>query len=355
MVHYSATGVRLDDIQDEDFYISIWKTEDGMDSYFFTGDGIFYDLDNLCVNLYDLLTATIFDVNDYYARLPIEPQWFRGSGIDSELEVTKECYEQYLQAIMYGQNDDGKDNNIECGQTIANLAAPFQPISRYLYLYELHALVGYIQNNIISVQQSIADFYILLAEYKDLGWRLLDDDGEHCFLGAGGSCVRIFNALNAIIITINSIFDLIAKLSFETQNMPEHFENKVVKMKCNKIIFNYGRNDKCTGKLDIKNTIFEQSKNIKMVVELRNELIHNSSWQDVNKVYVRYKNAIRVEKFILIPDFTEDGQLIRSGNRNHFFSQENKINLMLPQIISEIMNRIYVTLEKIGLELGKAK
>ena len=96
--------------------------------------------------------------------------------------------------------------------------------------------------------------------------------------------------------------------------------------------------------MNIAGTIFETNKNIKLVNELRNELIHNSSWQSINKLYVHYKQNEIVEKYILIPDFDECGTIIRSGNRNHFFSQENKINEMLPEMLEDILKRIHKTL-----------
>ena len=343
---YLSNGIKARQFKEDDFSVTKWVSSDGMESYSFTGDEIFYEIDDLCVNLYDRLAEAIFDLEEYRRNLSFEPIWLRESGIDSEVVISKEKYEKYLQVTLYERNV-GED---EILKFISETAKPFQPISRYIYLYDLQVLLGYIQNNIISIRQSVADFYIALAEYSVL-IRDIEDTDEHCFFGSGQTSVKVFKALNSIIITIVSTFDLISKLTNEVQQIPQNFESRILKLKSGKIIFNYGQNDRIVMNLDTKNTIFEQSRIIKMVVELRNELIHNSTWQSVNKIYVRYKDREIIEKFILIPDIDENGQIIRSGSRNHFFSQENKINEMLPQILDEIMLRILQTLYNINVEI----
>ena len=64
------------------------------------------------------------------------------------------------------------------------------------------------------------------------------------------------------------------------------------------------------------------------------------------KAYERIENGVAVEKFLLFPDMTA-GRFDRFGNRNLFFSREDKINERLPEILEEFQARLQVTLESI--------
>jgi hypothetical protein len=348
MIYYSQKGIRINGFVEDTFCIAKHENLNGIDTNSFTGDEIFYEIDNTCVKLYDALTKTIFDINQYYALRPLEPIWYSECGIDSESGSSKDFFDRCVQASV-----NEIEQTDEIGKILASSSSIFHPVSRYIYLYDLHALLGYIQNNIISIKQNVEDFYILLGEYTDVNMPYIDTAEDNYYFTSGGKCVKLFNSLSAIIITMNSVFDLISKLTFEVGNIPDSFGNKVHKFKCNNTTFVYGRNDRIFGDMNIEGTIFETDKNIKLVTELRNELIHNSSWQSINKLYVHYKQNEIVEKYILIPDFDETGTIIRSGNRNHFFAQENRINEMLPEILEDIMKRIHKTLCNIMSNVDK--
>lgn len=72
------------------------------------------------------------------------------------------------------------------------------------------------------------------------------------------------------------------------------------------------------------------------------------------KAYERIENGVVVEKFLLLPDMTE-GRFERFGNRNLFFSREEKINERLPEILMEFQVRLTVTLERILHQLPQAE
>ena len=350
MIHYSEKGIPINIPIDESFYITKYNNSNGVSSCTFKGDSIFYEIDDICVGLYDTVLKCIFDEVLYYQYSPLEPLWYRQSGIDSESVISKTFYEQYVQEALNGNfNLDG------ISQTMDLILQKLKPVSRYIYLYDLHALIGYVQNSVISIMQNVKDFYTMLAEYEDMNidvWRKeIENDlsrfDEKYYFASGGECVKIFNSLSGIVISLCSTFDLLSKLTYEVEHLPQNFGNKLEKFKCNNIIFTYERNNRVFGTMDITDTIFETNKNIKLISDLRNELIHNSSWQNVNKIYFHYNQNKLIEKFILIPDFDSEGNIVRSGNRNHFFSQENKINELLPKILDDIMLRIYNTLRKI--------
>ena len=319
--------------------------------YLFDSD-IFYDISALCSQISDGLLKRLFDEDEYYNKIALEPWWFLAAGIDSELTVSKEGYEAIL-ADFKGEEKDEKDDGVNCEITEYKnaVAKMFTPISKYIYLYDLRTFLSHIQNDLLLIQQNFIDFYTLLVEENEMEAHIEKvDDIKYHFI-SGGATVKIYNALNAIIITCNSVFDLLAKLLYEVRNMESVFGDKIVKFKSGHTLFCCDRNDRCTKGLSKENSIFESNRSIKIFTELRNELVHNSTWQSVNKIYYKYENGKLVEKFILMPDFDETGKLVRSGNRNRFFSQGNKINILLPEMLQDIFKRIYATLELINSTL----
>ena len=88
--------------------------------------------------------------------------------------------------------------------------------------------------------------------------------------------------------------------------------------------------------------MFEKCKLIDTIEALRNEVVHNGSWELNPKVFLVFKEGEIVERFFLFPDI-EQGHLATVKNRRHFFSSNNKVNNILPKIHMEFMNRVINT------------
>ena len=102
--------------------------------------------------------------------------------------------------------------------------------------------------------------------------------------------------------------------------------------------------------MDINNDLtvkYYLTKDISILLSMRNEIIHNSSWDQMQTVYVNVKNGVIRERYILFPDITAEGTLDKCYNRNHFFSQGNKFNEMLPDLYFTWIKKIIKTLERI--------
>ena len=100
-------------------------------------------------------------------------------------------------------------------------------------------------------------------------------------------------------------------------------------------------------KLDInetEGTIFEKCELISNVESIRNEIVHNGTWELTPKIYIRFNDGEEAERFMLFPDM-EQGHLSTVINRRHFFSGNVKINDIFPAIHLEfkyrLMNTIY--------------
>ena len=90
-------------------------------------------------------------------------------------------------------------------------------------------------------------------------------------------------------------------------------------------------------------TLFEAVEIISLIECLRNEVVHNGTWEESPKVYVKIVDGKIVERFVLFPDFI-DGRLDCFKNRKRFFSKAIKANDILPDIYNEFMIRLYNTI-----------
>ena len=100
-------------------------------------------------------------------------------------------------------------------------------------------------------------------------------------------------------------------------------------------------------KIETQGTVFEKSKTISIIENLRNELIHNAVWEMHSKIFFRVKDGIIIDKKIYFPDFTEEGHLITYKSRKRFFSNGVTLNEILPSLYFETLQRIKTTIENI--------
>lgn len=99
-------------------------------------------------------------------------------------------------------------------------------------------------------------------------------------------------------------------------------------------------------------TLFEKCEFISTIEALRNELVHNGTWELNPKKFVRFSKGEVCERFMLFPDM-DQGHLATVKNRKHFFSLGVKVNDILPVIHAEFKSRLLKTIE-IMKELYKA-
>lgn len=276
---------------------------------------IFRDIESSCIDLYDKFQDLIFnDRESYHAELGLIQQWVYHSGLDSDFATSKDVFNTWVQEIS-----DEK-------------------YYKHLFLADCHNLIGFIQNRILATRIQFKNFYKHLDEVDT---SMFEDDGT--YWTTGRNTVQVFSSLHDLFITMYASLDLLTKLAFQFENMPNDY-TKYQRMKSKNILFGHRNTIKA---IDINQTIFEESRSIKSIENLRHELIHNGTWESIPKVYYRIENKEIVEKFIFKPDLTEAGTIEIHVNRKRFFSKGNKINVILPNICTDFWQKVYVTLEKI--------
>lgn len=78
-------------------------------------------------------------------------------------------------------------------------------------------------------------------------------------------------------------------------------------------------------------TLFEKGDLVSLVESLRNEVVHNGTWELNPKIFVKFECGSPIERYMLFPDISQ-GHLATVKNRKHFFGNGMKVNEVLPKI-----------------------
>ena len=337
VIFYQSNGISVDNFEDitASFYIQENIGQRSFDSrFFYNGDSINYELEKVCVDLYDLFTEKVFtNMDDYYRYIEYLPLIINKAGLDSDCNMSKEDLQQVVEGDLFG--------NILNSQSYGILEDIFKSLNKnkykYLYLSDCQSLINSIQELLQTCMSNLIFFYKLLCEIE--GPRDFCDDYYN--ISTEGRIV-ISTASN-IFISLYSIFDIITKLAYELENIKECDDN-YPKLASRKILFGDKKDLKLT---NIKGTIFEKNGTISIVENLRNELVHNAVWEMNSKIFFHLKKGNIVDKTIYFPDFSDEGYLVTYKNRKRFFSNGIKLNEELPILYFETLQRIKITLERL--------
>ena len=114
VVFYQSNGIPVDSFEkiETSFYIQENIDQQLFDSRFiYDGDFINYELDNICVELYDVFTKKIFqDMNDYYKYLEYLPTVMLKAGLDSDCNISKEQFQQFLEQDLVASHLCNEEN-----------------------------------------------------------------------------------------------------------------------------------------------------------------------------------------------------------------------------------------------------
>jgi hypothetical protein len=283
--------------------------------YVFNGDNIFYELDANCVEIYDTFQNILFPDSDaYYKEQSVMPIWSYSGGHDSDSGIDKYFFEKMLNAQKSEQ------------------------FHKHIYLADCQAMISALQDRFLFIKGVFVDFYKSLSSIQG---RTINEDT--IIWVSGQSTATVFSNLYNVFITSYSTLDLITKIAFELENIRNDFSN-YPKLASSNVLF--GAKTKIQN-INTKDTVFENCELINTIVNIRNELIHNGSWETNPKVFMEFQGNKVVKKWILFPD-TENGNICTFKNRKRFFGKGEEINERLPNIVLEILNRMNETVKKIN-------
>lgn len=318
------------------FYIEEYK-QSKKTLYSYPGDDIFYNLDSTCINLYDLFRVKIFNsLDEYYHFLNFLPQGITRAGLDSDFDLSKDIFAKYFTESLFNLYPTEFLTNPELNIVINKLD---NTKFRYAYLTDCQSMISTLQELIWSSKNSFIAFYKYLSEVP------VRYDFKNIYYDISPEGRIVFNMSSNLIISLYSIFDILTKICFELEHLKD-CSIAYPKLASSKKLFGDKKALKC---IDFEDTIFEKNNEINIISSLRNELIHNATWETNPKIFINIENKHLIEKFIFMPDFDNDGYLITYKNRKRFFSNGKKLNEELPSLYMATIELVYNTINKINI------
>lgn len=314
---YNINGMPSEFPSEEEFFI----TENIVKDFIFKEGDLTLEIENICIRLRNKLATSIFGKIEnlhFLNSCPIFP-FVAYAGIDAEIKISKLEFEK-----VYSEIKDKKTLN------------------KLLYYYDVENLIGNIQNSILETKYLVGNFYKILNENTFLvaeNHTTVEDGIQYA---SGPIVINITSIVNHLFINLYSQLDFVTKLAYEIENLNSDFD-KYPKLKSKDILYGDQKKIKL---VNLPHSLFELSNNIKIIMYLRNEIVHNASIDSIPKVYQVIKDKKIVEKYILLPDF-ENGMIQVYKNRRRFFNDDVKLNEILPEIITDFWQRSKLTLEKI--------
>ena len=280
---------------------------------FYPNDTLINEIGNELANLNDKFIEKYFsDLNSYYEILSRLPILLIEGGHTSDFSTSK-------------------SNFIEL---VDQYAISNANIFRYLYVEDCKYLVSTVQNLLLSAEYCYIQYYIQIAHADCLNTEI-DDLCIH----SSGISLQLLFFIETFFTKLYSVLDLMVKIIYELEFANNDFSSIA---KLSSAVKLWG-DRKFLSINKMIGTIFEDCDVIRKIESLRNEAVHNGSWEDNPKIYVRFSRGEIIERYMLFPDF-EEGRLACVKNRKHFFSTGMKVNDMLIMIHDEFYRRLLFTL-----------
>lgn len=240
--------------------------------------------------------------------------------------------------VESGRNPESNVSTVEFNKILNTIDAheDRQLIFKFLYTFDVYSLIGNIQELTKEIKFFAGEFYrIINLEPSFIG--LPDREKVGTRHSMSPVTTKLSGVLGLIFIRFHSLLDFHTKLTYEIIKIKNDF-SIYPKLACSKILYGH-TNYLALENSETENTLFYRDKLINQIESYRNELIHNSLLDDAPRLYERYENFEVVERYMLMPDVDENGHLKRFVNRNFFYSEENKFNLLLPEMLRTFQQR----------------
>lgn len=267
------------------------------------------DTAELVVLLYDDIERYFFQDIDFHKIEPILPLWISDSGRSPESAMDKIDYEKLHQVY----ND---------------------PISnRIIHWYDVQTLLAAFQDRLMAVERYVQDTYKHIPAY------CLYEDGVYtaCTRGMDDTATQVHTAINGVFVTLSSAFDLLTKIVYECANYDATKFVKYNRLPSRRENILYKKTNNGFVELKDEGLLYSEPACIRTICSFRDEFIHNGAWDYRCAVYYPSIDGEPVEPFVLMPDISVEGLLVSSGSRNKFYSKGDKINVILPGLVKDVI------------------
>jgi len=177
---------------------------------------------------------------------------------------------------------------------------------------------------LISIEDSLKERKKLLQTYKKEEFNIVDKN--------------ILDAVSFCIINLCSTLDLMGKMKVYINLLNKYGTSKIIKMKLIKSNSSYKNLIEIPSlKVDIKD------KDLNALVDIRNDIIHNSSTIDIEKhMYIEVMNIKNSQQFIIFNlffrDYDEYGRKIEFYGDVYQVEQKNNFEIFLSNCIDKVAN-----------------
>ena len=313
-MYYNLNGIPTKNPDNNRYWITQSKGD-----FIFKEGNLLPEIDELCSELQTILTQKLFKGDEKnYSLLSSLPIWIVNGGISTEVKISKEDFEKFISK----RHGDEKFNKL-------------------LYYFDFRSLISKLQNSISSTNYLYGEFYRLLNENNFIVSGDSSSDSDIRF-STGPMVTAIFSIINSLFINLYCQLDYMTKICYEFEHMAGSFKNYPV-LKSEQIFFSEQHKISLSGK---KHTIYEKSELINQIITIRDETINNISFNNTPKVYLLFDGKKVVEKYILLPDM-KNGKIKVFKNRKYFYSDHNKLNEILPFLITGFWQYLKTTLGEI--------
>ena len=263
-------------------------------------------IDDSIIRLYQSIDNFIFQDIDYGRVISNMPKWIADGGISPELNCTKEWYEKLRRKETH-------------------------PIfGRFIYHYDLWSKVAAMQDRLSAVMMFMRQLYNIVpctAKYEESQYT----SAARC---GGTRETEAHILLNSLFVAYASVFDIMTKIAIGQFEFTKYDFGNYRKMKSADIIYKKSLNN-IDPSLKNAGMLFSEPPIIRKIQTFRNEFVHNGPWDLRCSVYTTAVDGEPADIIIYSPDMDEIGNFISSGSRNKFYSQANRINIQLPNMIQE--------------------
>lgn len=283
------------------------------------------NVENSIIGLYESIDHFLFQDIDYSCVASNMPQWIINAGISPESNYTKEKYEQL------------------------KISGTHPIFGRFIYHYDIWSKIAAIQDRLSAVNMFMRQLYEIVpckTQYKD-------SEYTSAIRHSGERDTEAHMLLNSIFVAYASVFDLITKVAIEQHEFNKYDFGKYKKMRSAGAIYNKNLKN-IDPSLKSEDMLFSEPPVIRKIETFRNEFVHNGPWDLRCWVYDTSVNGEPADVIIYSPDMDENGNFISSGSRNKFYSQANRINIQLPDIIKEATSIVDNTINQLSALYQKA-
>ena len=285
--------------------------------YHYYNDYIVMKIDAEFVELYDIFGDMYFGDSKEYDQITANmPMVLSIGGHNSEVPVSKNKFLQMVDVYSSNIND----------------------LYRYIYVDDCRYLISTVQNLLQAIEYCYVQYFIQISKVEFE----IDLVQSSIFQQISQLSTHVAFFVETIFIKMYSVLDLLVKIIYELENPMTSFEN-ITKLRSAEKLWGFRKNLSIN---NLQGSIFEDCKIIRTIESLRNEVVHNGTWEFRAKVFVEVEGKNVVERYMLFPDL-EDGRLASVKNRKHFFSSGKKVNEILVDIHDEFYRRLFFTIKYI--------